>query len=424
MTPVPFGDDARGVDLIFGLALIGTLVMVFRRRRAFWDEDFTGDDRRLASQVAIFVVPPFVVLIHELGHIAATLAVGARVLGFHYGLIEGSVTVGGPLSSGENWLVAIAGNLTGGLFGLAMTLAGATGTRLRRPLRHVLIIGGMLEVGFHLVLYPLLSLSAGFGDWQEIYDFSATPVLSTVTAVLHVGAMVAALRWWRGDLRRTLFNVDHALDADVARLEAAVRAAPGDPDPVIELAVLFARHADMSLARATLDSAVASPALTGLGAARVHLARARMALIEDRWNQAYIAAREGLEALGGGAGGADASELAQGEVAQRLWANVGLALAAMDRPEQALEAFARVRPPVLDDTRVRYARGLARMATGDPFGGQEDLQSVVGVRPEGDLLRQWAEARLAGGEPPPPDDSDRPGYARRTKAPPAPIAGV
>jgi len=416
MTSVPFGDDARAVDLIFGLALLGTLVMLVRRRRAFWDEQFTTDDRRLATQAAVFVVPPIVVLLHELGHVAGAWIVGGSVVGFHYGLIEGAVTIAGRLSPGENWFVAIAGNLAGGLLGLAMAVAGATRARMRRPLRHVLIVGGMLEVGFHLVLYPLLSLSAGFGDWQRIYDFSATPVLSAVTAALHLGALAATVRWWRGRLRRTLFNVDHGLDAEVSRLEKAMRASPQDPEPVIELAVLYARNADMALARATLDSAATSTVLTGLGAARLHLARARMALIESRWNQAYIAAQEGLRGAGGDDGGS--------EVAQRLWANVGLALAAMDRPVQALEAFARLRPPVVEDTRVIYARGLARMTTGDAAGGRADLESVVGWRPEGDLLRQWAEARLAGGEPPPPDDRDRPSYARRTKAPPAPIAGV
>ncbi len=412
---MPFGDNARGVDLIFGLALLGTLFMLVRRWRPFWDEEFTGDDRRLASQLAIFAVPPLVVLVHELGHVAGAWAVGGRVVGFHYGLVEGAVRVAGRLSPAENWLVAIAGNVAGGLLGLAMAVAGATGTGLRRPLRHVLILGGLLEIGFHLVLYPLLSLSAGFGDWRVIYDFSDTPVLSSITAALHVAAMVAALQWWRGGLRRKLFHVDHGLDVEVRRLEAAMRAAPQDPEPVIELAVLYARNADMSLARATLESAAASPVLTGTGAARLHLVRARMALIEDRSNQAYIAAQEGLRALGGD----DTSE-----VAQRLWANVGLALSAMDRPEQALEAFAHLRPPVVDDSRIRYARGLARMATGDPEGGRADLEAVRGFRPEGDLLRQWAEARLAGGEPPPPDDSDLPSYARRTKAPPAPVAGV
>ncbi len=412
MTPVPFGEDARGVDLIFGLALLGTLVMLARRRRSFWDRDFTADDRRLATQAAVFVVPPVIVLIHELGHIVGAWAVGGRVLGFHYGLIEGSVTVAGGLSPSADWFVALAGNLAGGLLGLAMAVVGARSTRPRRPLRHVLIMGGLLEMGFHLLMYPLLSLSSSTGDWTVIYDFSATPFLCALTVAVHAAALVATVRWWRGHLRRTLFNVDHALDGEVAALEAALRLAPQDPEPVIELAMLYARNADMALARATLESA---PRLVGPGAARLHLVRARVALFEDRWNQAYIAAREGLDALDDH----DASE-----VGQRLWANVGLALAAMQRPAQALDAFAHLGSPVVDDPRIRYARGLARMATGDALGGQGDLANVVDWRPEGDLLRQWAEARLVGGEPPVPDDRDRPSYARRTKAPPAPVAGV
>jgi hypothetical protein len=140
-----------------------------------------------------------------------------------------------------------------------------------------------------------------------------------------------------------------------------------------------------------------------------------VAVIEDRWNQAYMAAREGLDATGDDDGS---------EVGQRLWANVGLSLWSMHRPEQALAAFDRLSPPVSEDPRVVYARGLARLACGDRAAGEADLRSVVGWRPEGDLLRQWAEAQLEGREPPPPDDSDRPNYARRTKAPPAPLAGV
>jgi hypothetical protein len=412
---VPNGGDPRSVDLIFALALLGTIFMLARRWRSFWDADFTGEDRRLASQAAIFVVPPVVVLVHELGHIAGAWAVGGQVLGFHYGLIEGAVQFAGGLTPAAVWFVALAGNLAGGLTGLAMAVAGTRPTRLPRPLRHVLILGGLLEVASHLVLYPLLSLSAGFGDWKMIYDFSATPVLSGLTAALHLAACAATLRWWKGDVRRTLFNVDHALDGEVATLEAAGRAAPDDPEPVIGLAELYARNGELALARTTMEDAAASGRLSGIGTARLHLARARLAMFESRWNQAYIAAQEGLRALGAD----DASD-----EGQRLWANVGLALNAMGRPEQALEAFGRLTSPVVDDTRIRYARGLARIATGDAAGGHADMESVVGFRPEGDLLRQWAEARLVGGEPPPPDDSDRPSYARRTKAPPAPIAGV
>ncbi len=412
---VPNGQDATGVDIIFGLALLGTLFLVVRRWRAFWDRDFTAEDRRLATQCAAFVVPPIVVLVHELAHLVAARAVGGKVLGFHYGLIEGSVRVAGGLSDAQFWWVALAGNLVGAGTGLAMALAGTAATRWPRALRRVLIMGGLLQVVFQLVVYPLMSLSARFGDWVAIYDFGATPALSALTAVAHVVVLVATWRWWRSSGRRTLFNVDHGLDADVARLEAAMTASPQDPQPVMELAVLYARNGEMSLGRETLDTAAKHAGLTGAGAARLHLARTRLAVIEDRWSQAYLAAQAGLAEVPAGD---------DGEVTQRLWANVGLALASMDRPDQALDAFTRVLPPVADDPRILYSRGVARIAVGDRAGGQADLHAVVGWRPEGDLLRLWAEAQLEGREPAPPDDTNRPNYARRTKAPPAPIAGV
>jgi hypothetical protein len=412
---VPNGQDARGVDLVFALALLGTLFLLIRRWRPFWDAEFTTKDRQLATQCAVFVVPPVVVLLHELGHLAAAKMVGGTVLGFHYGLFEGSVRVAGGLSDAQFWAVALAGNLVGAGVGLGLALAGTLCVRLPRALRRVLILGGLLQVLFQLVVYPLMSLSARFGDWVSIYDFGATPVLSALTAVAHVVALAAIWRWWRGSGRRTLFNVDHGLDAEVARLESAMAASPQDPQPAMELAVLYARNGEMSLGRETLDTASKHPGLTGGGAARLHLARARLATIEDKWSQAYLAAQAGLAEQPAGE---------DGELTQRLWANIGLALASMDRPEQALDAFARVRPPVADDPRILYTRGLARMATGDRAGGQADLHAVVGWRPEGDLLRLWAEAQLEGREPPPPDDSSRPNYARRTKAPPAPIAGV
>jgi tetratricopeptide (TPR) repeat protein len=412
---VPNGQDARGVDLIFALALLGTLYLMARRWRKLWDADFTVEDRRLATQAAVFVVPPIVVLIHELGHVVGAWLVGGQVLGFHYGLIEGAVRLAGGLSPAADWWVALAGNLAGAATGLAMAVAGMAVTRMPRALRRILIMGGLLQVGFQLVLYPLLSLSARFGDWQIIYDFGATPGLSLATAVVHVAALAALWRWWRGPVRRTLFNVDYGLDAEIAGLEAAIGASPEDPQPVMELAVLYARNGELSLARETLDGAAESPALTGTGAARLQLARARLAVIEDRWSQAYLAAQAGLGALAGDG---------DGELGQRLWANAGMALSSMERHQQALAAFAHVLPPVADDPRFLYARGRARIAVGDRAGGEADMHGVIGWRPEGDLLRLWAEALLEGREPAPPDDRDRPNYARRTKAPPAPIAGL
>jgi regulator of sirC expression with transglutaminase-like and TPR domain len=86
----------------------------------------------------------------------------------------------------------------------------------------------------------------------------------------------------------------------------------------------------------------------------------------------------------------------EGDVAERLWANQGLALAQMERPEHALAAFDHVGETLSDDPRVRYSRGVARLAAGDHQGGRADLEAVVGALPEGDTLRQLARDHLDG----------------------------
>jgi tetratricopeptide (TPR) repeat protein len=273
----------------------------------------------------------------------------------------------------------------------------------------VLILGGILEIGFTLVGYPLLSLSARFGDWLQIYDFDRTPRLSALTLVAHVVALAAAWRWWRGTVRRVQFAVASGEADELARLERAVADRPGDVGLWLELATVYARHGNGGLARAALDQgAAACPE-----SARIHLARARLAVIEERWHQGMVAAEEGLAATD-----------TDPQTTQRLWANLGLALASMEKPTHALAAFEKVGPPVADDVRVRYGRGLARLGAGDSPGGRADLEAVVAGLPEGHLLRRWAEARLAGRTPAPPDDSHLRSYQRRTTSPPAPIAGV
>jgi len=392
-----------------GLAALATVLALVRSRRTFFDRDFTAEDKRLATRAAVFMVPPVVVLIHELGHVAAVVMVGARVLGFHYGFFEGSVSVGGDLSPAQAVWVSLAGNLAGVITGLALAVAGLRAARLRPGLRYVLILGGTLQVGYGLVGYPVLSLSSNWGDWVTIYDFQATPALSWGLAAVHAGVLVVLWRWWRGTVRHTLFGIGSGDAEKVAALRSNVREAPGDDARWLDLARFYAGHGELGLARATLDEAARSAPT-----AQIHLARARVAIMESRWSSAVIAAEAGVKAAG-----PDDVELVQ-----RLWANQGLALASMERPAPALAAFDRLGPPVVDDARVRYGRGMARLGAGDPDGGRADLEAVVGALPEGNLLRTWASARLHGGLPDPPDDSDRPNYLRRSALPPAPIAGV
>lgn len=386
--------------------------MLIRRWRAFFDGDFTAEDRRLAVQVAVFLVPPFVVLFHELGHLVAAEAAGADVTGFHYGLFEGSVTLSGwRLTATQDWWISLAGNLVGALLGTAMMAFGAGRRKARRPLRYVLLLGGLLVVLFSLVLYPFLSLATRWGDWIVVYS-GATPVLSGATAVMHVAAVVALYGWWRRRGRGALFAIGSGTEQAIADLKAAVAAAPAEPAAWLALADFYARRGELGLARQALQDAVESCG----DRPRLDLGLARLSMFQGRWNDAVIAARRGL---GSGPGAAD-----EAEVRQPLWANLALALTEMERPELALDAYAQLRPPLLDDARVRYGRGRARLDTGDA-GGRADLESVVATLPEGNLLRAWAAARLEGhplkewG-----DYSTVPAHERPSAPPPAPIAGL
>lgn len=410
---MPTGSQLGVVDLILAVGAVATMVGLVRAWRAFWDDDFTLADRRLALQVAVFVIPPVVVLFHELGHYFAARAVGARVTNFHYGLFEGAVTAVGFRSRFDVWFMAIAGNAVSALLGLAMLL-GALGSRgVRRPLRYTLLVAGLLELVFSLIAYPVLSLTGRFGDWILIYRSDGSPGLAWATGVVHVAALAALWQWWRRRGKATVFAVGAGpgVEAELTRLQRAVEERPGDAVGWLGLADFYAQRAELPLARATVEEGVAAAG----DHPRLLLALARLSMYQGRWNDAVVAARRGLQA----------EESADGGVRQALWANLALALTQMERPDHALTAYGHLTEPLADDLRVRYGRGLVRIESGDVAGGQADLRAVVDQLPAEHLLRRWAEARLEGH----PltewrDERKVPAYARRTAPPPAPLAGL
>jgi membrane-associated protease RseP (regulator of RpoE activity) len=407
---MPVEPTSGVVDVILGVAAAVTLVGVIRAWRTLWDDDLTLADRRLMTQAAVFLIPPAVVLFHELGHLYAARALGLRVTNFRYGLFEGSVSVSGLRSPAEMWFVALSGNLVSTLIGLGKVALALVGRRMRRPVRYLLLLGGLLELVFSLVAYPVLSLTSRFGDWIIVYATDRTPGLSVATGVVHVAALLALWQWWRRRGKAALFAIGSGVESPLEDLQRAVREKPGEPSAWLSLADFYARRGELALARTTIEDGI-----TACGdVPRLLLGLTRVSMFQGRWNDAVLAARRGLQA-----GGPDE------EVRQPLWANLALALTQMERPDHALAAYEHLTDPLAHDLRVRYGRGVVRMESGDVEGGQADLEAVVSHLPEEHLLRRWAEARLDGH----PlkdweDDPSVPAYERRTAPPPAPIAGV
>ncbi len=395
------------MDVILGIAAVATLVGLIRAWKPFWDADFTVEDRRMATQVAVFLVPPIVVLLHEVGHLLTARALGVQVIGFRYGLFEGSVTVAGSRSAEEMWVIAVAGNVVSLGIGVGMVLVGLLRSGLRRPLRYLLVAGGLLEVLFTLVAYPLLSLTARFGDWVIIYD-GELGTLAWVAGAAHASALLFLFTWWRRRGKSALFAIGSGTEQVVGDLRRAAEDAPRDPARWLALADFYARRGELSLARSAVEEGLAAAG----DSARLLLGLARLSMFQGRWNDVVMAARRGLELEDGE------------EVRQPLWANLALALTQMERAEQALPAYAHLTAPLSDDLRVRYGRGLARLESGDSEGGRRDLEAVVAALPEGTLLRRWAEARLEGHPLRDWEDTRVPAYPRASVPPPAPLAGL
>jgi hypothetical protein len=221
------------------LAVVYALVaiQVVRRLRtagkATFDERVTPEDRRLVTELAFFVLTPPAVALHELGHAVATWLFGGHVASFWFAFYWGSVLPARipPFSPGENAVIAAAGPLVTLVLGfgaIAWALA-----RPRTPARNLLLLTfGQFELVFGLILYPLLSLPAGIGDFHILRvelnavlphagDLVSAAYLLGAIAVLRYRATPAwKRRWWQ-------LTTDNF--ADLVAAEERLARDPDDP---------------------------------------------------------------------------------------------------------------------------------------------------------------------------------------------------
>jgi len=321
--------------------------MLVRRWSSFWSQPLDARNRQFAIQVAFFLIVPVGVLLHETGHALATWSVGGHVVQFAWRVYWGFVVPEGRFTSADLWWIALSGNLVSILFGLALLQAGALATGLRATVRYVLLQAGIIEIAFSAVGYPLLSLRTADGDWKIVYDFHSSPVLSTVTAVAHAALLIGVWRWWRQHLQQTVYVVGHDAHEDVIALEAAVAADPGAVEPRLAQARYYLDHGEPRLAATAVQAGLRRwpdqpDLLNALGVTM---------LAQGRFAEATVPLTRALRAATVDAG-----------TAQRLWANLGIALAGSGRAAEALDAFGHLVAPLADDPAVATWRARATQA--------------------------------------------------------------
>lgn len=213
----------------------------------FWDDRVTWQDREIAQRLAIFILIPIGVLLHEIGHSLATWQVGGTVTTFQWRFYWGFIIPSGNFTPAESWWISFSGNLVSIILGL-LPIAFIPYMR-KRIVGEVLYFFACAELVYALVGYPILSFGLQGGDWVRIYDFSVQPYAS-ITLVCHVILLWGLWQLYHSQtaIHWRLAVNSHTLDT-WEKLKADIVQAPNDLPLNMELAYLLLQNNEVHEAK-------------------------------------------------------------------------------------------------------------------------------------------------------------------------------
>ncbi|MFN8481915.1 MAG: tetratricopeptide repeat protein [Anaerolineae bacterium] len=346
---------------------------LYRHWDTFWDDDITPQERMQATRVAIFILVPIGVLLHEVGHALAVWQLGGRVVEFNWSFLSGYVVPEGNFTPAGDWWIYFSGNLVSIMLGFAALLV------LLFPVRPMIkllaVTFAEVQLFVSLLGYPLLSLLGVEGDWVGIYGIPPTPI-KLVIAVFHVTLLVALLLVMRDPrVRRWRLLLGRDAQRRVGALETRIAADPANLQPRLELASYYRQQGEAALARQTLAEAVAAcpndpNALLAAGA---------LAEESKKPQQAAAYYQQALDQMAPGAQPAT--------VAMRL----GQLYTTMERPAEAVAAYTRAIESGPPNAEARYWRGRAYLRLRDDVAAQNDFRAAAALDPHGETGRLAAQ---------------------------------
>lgn len=375
------------LSLFYAWVGLRTVHEAWRGRAALFDARVTAADRSMLDRLAFFVLIPLGVLLHELGHAAATLQMGGQVLEFRWLLYFGYVLPGGSFTPLQDWWITLAGNLVGLLTGLAALAL------LRAPLKpagfYLVWSFARLQLFYALIFYPVFSSFTRFGDWVTIYSPQGG-VWSWVTAGLHLLLLLGYAGLARSSRFRT-WLVNRYAPTDLAAAFPGVD--PDSADGQNALGSHYARQGEVHLAERSFRAAEALDPTDP----RPLMNRARLAATRGRHDRALALLQRALGLI------------PPGEPALRAYALSAMAEAELEhrRPKAALAHLDAALALTPANASLALMRGRIRALTGDREGARADFARAAASGDPG--LAQVADAELSALEGAGPDRSGSPG---------------
>lgn len=177
------------------LLSLRALVRAWHARAQLWREPLSANQLPLLTELALFVLVPLSVLLHEFGHMVAVWLAGGRVTGFGYLLFLGWVEYTGIDSPAQQFWIALSGNLVSVAVGLVAVAVGL-GAPLRPVWSALLLPAGGMILATTLLFYPLFDILGGLGgDWTQLYGSPWPRPL--VLGIAHAGLVGVGVMLWR-----------------------------------------------------------------------------------------------------------------------------------------------------------------------------------------------------------------------------------
>ena len=147
----------------YGYLAIGasTLHRLIRNWRSFFSKGLIYYDRELVWPVALFVLGPIGVLVHELSHYFSVIHYGATKIELHYRAYWGFVTyvTTQPFDAFQKLAITVAGPASGVILDFVAMIMGLLIPN-RIALKATLVAFGLFQAFHSLIGYPLLDIAS------------------------------------------------------------------------------------------------------------------------------------------------------------------------------------------------------------------------------------------------------------------------